>query len=79
MGIFGTLKERAKRGNVDFIVALKRARKNCVVPYLDEMFEDERSQVGNCSIGKGREKRQTMRVKQSEVKKELSRRPALKQ
>ena len=79
MGMFGAMQERAKHASMDFLVARMRAKKNAVVPYLDEMYEDERERAVSWAIGWGRKKRRVARQKQSEVRVELSRRAALKQ
>jgi hypothetical protein len=78
MGMFSAGKERAKHANVDFLAARMKAKKNRVMSYLDDMFQDRRERVVNWAIGRAREKRKVTRQKQNEVKKELSRRGALK-
>ena len=51
MGMFGAGKERAKNANVDFLAARLRSRKNKVVQWLDDMYEDKRSSIVNWAIG----------------------------
>lgn len=57
MGMFSAGKERAKNANLDFLVARMRAKKNHVVPYLDEMTEQKRERVITWAIKRGRQAR----------------------
>ena len=66
--------QRAKNANVDFLTARMRAKKNGVITYLDSLYEDERVRVINWAIKSGRQKRKAQKQKQSDVRKELSRR-----
>ena len=78
MGMFSTGKEQAKNVNVDFLTARMRARKNQVVPWLDEMFDEKRKHIVMWSIGRARRKRRANRNKVDAVRKEMSVRAANK-
>ena len=78
MGMFSAGKQRSKHANMDFLRARMRARKNGVVPYLDGMFKDGKDRVVDWAVHRARQKRKASQLKQSEIRKELSRRAALK-
>ena len=78
MGMFSANKQRAKNPTVHFLTARIRARKNCVVAYLDDMYKDQQENVIKWTIGRAREKKKVKKHKQNELKKELSKRSAAK-
>lgn len=71
MSMFSAGKERAKNANVDFLTARMRARKNQVVPWLGEMYDEKCKQIVMWSIGRARRKRRANRNKFDEVRKEM--------
>ena len=52
MGMYSTGRDRAKHVNIDFLVARMRARKNKVVHWLDNMYQEKRERIVMWSIGR---------------------------
>ena len=69
---------RSKNANVDFLRSRMRAKKNSIIAYVDGTFKDEREQIVNWAIHRARKNRKESRSKEVDIKKELSRRAALK-
>ena len=78
VGMYNAGKDRAKNANVDFIVARMRAKKNRVLPWLDDMFQEKRERVVLWSMGTSRRKRKVNQKKDDEMRKEMSKRMANK-
>ena len=55
-----------------------RSKKNRVVEYLDSLYRDQRDRIVNWAVSRARKERLASRKKQAEVRKELSKRAALK-
>lgn len=78
MGSFSANKERAKNANTDFLTARMRSRKNNVVPWLDDMFASKRNSTVTWAVRRGRKRRKENRMKDTELRREMSRRAANK-
>ena len=78
IGMFSAGKQRSKNANVDFLRSRMRAKKNGIIAYVDGMFKDERERIVNWAIHRARKNRKESQSKQVDIRKELSRRAALK-
>ena len=79
MGMFFALQKKAPNATVSFLSSKMRAQKNRTVDnYLDNMDQDKQNQVIRFAVKYGRKQRDEKRVKQSEVRAELSKRIATK-
>ena len=51
MGMFSVGKERAKSANVDFLAGRIRSRKNKVIPWLGDMYQEKRESIVISDLG----------------------------
>ena len=78
MGMYSAGSDKAKNATVGFLSSKMRARKNKVVPRLDDMNAESRDIVIRWSINRARKRRTITRKKDTEMKQEMARRAANK-
>lgn len=78
MGMFSAAKHRAPNATLCFLSSRMRAKKNRVLQYLNSMYRQKRERVVSWAVGRARQKRQANRKRHLELRKELSKRAALK-
>ena len=78
IGMFSAAQKHAPNATVCYLSSKLRAQKNKVVDYLDATDEDNRERMVQISVSMGRRQRQRNRTKCADMKKELSKRQALK-
>ena len=79
MGMFSAAKKRAPNATICFLSCKMRAQKNRTVGYLDAMDKEKRNSILKKAIKLGLEQRQRRKLKQRDLRVELSRRQAEKQ
>lgn len=78
MGMFSAAKHRAPNATLCFLSSRMRAQKKHLVEYLDELKYPKKEKIIYWAVGMARKKRQINRQSHVEMRRELSRRAALK-
>lgn len=78
MGMFSAAKHRAPNATLCFLSSRMRAQKNHLVEYLDELKYPKKEKIIYWAVGMAQKKRQINQQSHVEMRRELSRRAALK-
>ncbi|CAM4569827.1 unnamed protein product [Leuciscus chuanchicus] len=79
MGMFSASKKRSPNATLCFLSCKMRAQKNKTVGFLDDMDTEKRDAILKKAVKPGQVQRQRRRVKQNDLREELSKRQAMKE